>query len=186
VASTDQLACLVDRIQYQLSEGPCVDAAEKGSILHTGTLETDPRWPRFGPEAAVASGMHSMLSMRMVLEPDDAAAALNIYSTRHDAFSTESITVANLLALHGALAVSRLVARQKAANLEIALESSREIGMAMGVLMSAYKLTSNESFDLLRIVSQGTHRKLRDVARDVTETGTLEMPEPKTRRTGGT
>jgi hypothetical protein len=71
--------------------------------------------------------------------------------------------------------------RNKAANLEVALASNREIGQAIGILMAAYKLTSQQGFDLLRMASQHAHRKLREVAREVCETGMLELPAPRSR-----
>jgi hypothetical protein len=64
--------------------------------------------------------------------------------------------------------------RRTTANLHTALESNREIGKAIGVLMWSYKLTSEQCFDLLRDVSQHTNRKIRDIAGDVCATGTLE------------
>ena|SRR5690348_923270 len=57
--------------------------------------------------------------------------------------------------------------------------SSREIGMAMGVLMSRGRLSQDEAFDLLRRASQHLHRKLRDVAADVVETGELPGRPPR-------
>ena len=81
-----------------------------------------------------------------------------------------------LLATHGALAVSRVIAREKAANLAKAVSTNREIGMAMGVLMTTYKVTEDQAFDLLRIASQHSHRKLADVALDVCDTGMLDYP----------
>ena len=68
--------------------------------------------------------------------------------------------------------LSRLIAF-KTLNLEIALESSRVIGMAMGIIMANQLCTADQAFDMLRRVSQETNRKLRDVALDVSETGTL-------------
>jgi hypothetical protein len=71
--------------------------------------------------------------------------------------------------------------RNMSANLQVALASNREIGQAIGILMSTYKLTSQQGFDLLRLASQHTHRKLRDVALEVCETGMLELPAPKSK-----
>jgi hypothetical protein len=71
-------------------------------------------------------------------------------------------------------------ATTRAANLDVALESNREIGVAIGVLMSQHKLTRQHAFDVLREASQRTHRKLRDVAADVTETGTIELLAERT------
>jgi hypothetical protein len=73
--------------------------------------------------------------------------------------------------------------RDKVANLETALASNREIAQAIGILMSAYKLTSEQAFGLLRTASQHAHRKLRDIAREVCETGMIELPAPRARTT---
>jgi AmiR/NasT family two-component response regulator len=60
--------------------------------------------------------------------------------------------------------------------LSIALTSSREIGAALGVLMCQHRLTNEDAFSVLRIVSQYTHRKLRDVAAELVFTGALDAP----------
>jgi AmiR/NasT family two-component response regulator len=63
-----------------------------------------------------------------------------------------------------------------------ALQTSREIGIAMGVLMQKYKITRDEAFSLLRMASQALHRKLALIAVEVAETGELpEAPPPKRR-----
>jgi AmiR/NasT family two-component response regulator len=51
--------------------------------------------------------------------------------------------------------------------------------------MSRYKVTESQAFDLLRMASQHRHRKLVDVALDVTETGTLDLPRPAGRQARG-
>ena len=64
-------------------------------------------------------------------------------------------------------------AENKAANLERALASNRQIGAAMGILMARLHLTDAQAFDLLRKTSQNRHRKLRDIADEVMMTGEL-------------
>ena len=64
----------------------------------------------------------------------------------------------------------------RSANLEVALATNREIGIAIGILMSRHKSTSDQAFDILRRVSQESQRKLRDVALEVAVTGTIELP----------
>jgi hypothetical protein len=71
--------------------------------------------------------------------------------------------------------------RAQADHLRIALASNRQIGAAIGILMASRKLTSEHAFDLLRLVSQHRHRKLYDVALEVVETGTVELPANLTR-----
>jgi hypothetical protein len=177
-ASTDTAALDGDRLQYDLHSGPCVDAVDIGDVIRTDDLETDERWPRYGPLAVQTVGVRSVLSIRLRLDESDTIerAGLNIYSRAVDAFDETSLTVGALLATHASLAVAAAAAREHAANLEIALSTNRTIGIAIGVLMTTYKLTENKSFDLLRMASQHTHRKLRDIALDVVTTGTLELP----------
>jgi hypothetical protein len=61
-------------------------------------------------------------------------------------------------------------------NLELALTTNREIGIALGILMAGRKLTSDQAFDLLRRASQQSHRKLRELALEIAETGSIELP----------
>ena len=58
-------------------------------------------------------------------------------------------------------------------NLEIALRTSRRIGVAIGVLMGQHGWTEDEAFAALRSASQRRHRKLRDIAEEVALTGDL-------------
>jgi hypothetical protein len=187
VAATDPAAYQVDQIQYELGTGPCVDAILQETVFSTGDLGADRRWPEFGRRAVAAAGVHSMLSFRLFLEDEyDLIAGLNLYSRRKDAFDKEAQTVGTLLATHGALAVSAAAARERAAQLQQALLTNREIGVAMGVLMNQHKITRRQAFDLLRIASQNTNRKLADIAVEVGDTGTLDLPgqaAPGRRRT---
>lgn len=177
VAQTSDVPLRVDAIQYELGYGPCVDAIVDNTTYVSGDLAGEQRWPGFGQRAVDEAGVISMMSFRMFLEDDDLIAGLNFYSGKPDAFNEHDQTVGLLLATHGALAVSALQRGNTAAQLARGLESNREIGVAMGVLMAQHKITRAQAFDLLRITSQHTHRKLADIAVDVADTGTLELPK---------
>lgn len=177
LAATDARAEAVDGIQYDLGAGPCVDAVLKETTFRTGELRADGRWPEFGPRAADEAGVASMLSYRLFLDDDDIIAGLNLYSTSAAAFDEDAEVVGTLLATHGALAVAAADARQNVAQLRRALLSNREIGVAMGVLMTTYKVTREQAFDLLRVASQNSNRKLTEIAAEVADTGTLSLPQ---------
>lgn len=175
VAATDDAAVRADEMQYQLGHGPCVDAVEKDHVFRVADLSVDPRWPTFGPLAASAVGVHSVLSIRLTPDEDPLMAGLNIYAYQRAAFDQEAQQLAMLLATHASAVVSKLAAEDKASQLQEALARSREIGVAMGVLMSAHRVTREQAFDMLRIASQNSHRKLRDIAIEVADTGTLDL-----------
>lgn len=176
VAATSDVPALVDGIQYELKTGPAVAPHGHGSH-RVGDLATNTSWPEFGRKAAGEYGIHSLLSVRMYLEDDELLAGLNLYSSERDAFDESDQTTATLLATHGALALTAARRQNKIENLERALQTSRRIGTAMGILMASNKFTEQQAFDLLRIASQSNHRKLHDVADQVVQTGELDVPE---------
>jgi hypothetical protein len=61
--------------------------------------------------------------------------------------------------------------RKQNEHLQVALQSNRQIGMALGILMFSHKITAEAAFDMLRKASQRANRKLRDVADEVIELG---------------
>ena len=179
-ASSGGAAVRADALQYELGSGPCVNSAREGSLYVTPDAASDPRWVRWGRRAAEEAGVHSVLAQRLLLHHEaDAVAALNLYSDRVDAFDEVSVGVVLVLATHAAAVVNELVAEGRAEHLERALESNREIGVAMGILMQQHLFTRDEAFDVLRVASQHANRKLADIAAEVADTGTLAIPTPR-------
>jgi AmiR/NasT family two-component response regulator len=58
-------------------------------------------------------------------------------------------------------------------HLKIALETSRQIGTAIGILMASRDLAEDEAFELMIAASNASHRKLRDIADRIVGTGRL-------------
>ena len=171
VAATDEVAAQLDALQLELGEGPALHVAEQADVLHVPDLELDVRWPSFA-RRAVSLGVCSILALRM----DVAAigrAALALYAGRPNAFSDVDLDVARIVGWAVSTAWETARYRDRAANLEIALESNRQIGSAIGIVMARELLTADQAFERLRDVSQRQHRKLRDIADEVIRTGQL-------------
>jgi AmiR/NasT family two-component response regulator len=64
-------------------------------------------------------------------------------------------------------------AREQVAQLQEALQSSRTIGIAVGMVAARHGLTPEAAFAFLSRTSQTTNVKLRDVAAIMLETGEL-------------
>ena len=77
-----------------------------------------------------------------------------------------------MFAAYASMALLAAARHDTANHLTRALETNREIGVAMGILMANGKLTSQQAFDQLRTASQNLNRKLHDIAADVALTGT--------------
>ena len=174
-ASTDETALRADKIQYEMGTGPCLDAIVDDTVYNPQDLRHDDRWPELGRRLADEVGIGSMLSFRLATDGEQMAGGLNLYSDRPHGFGDESVALGLLLATHAAAIVALRANRARAEGLQEALQSNRDIGVAIGVLMSAYKVTRDEAFNLLRIASQSSNRKLRDIALDVAETGALDL-----------
>lgn len=177
IAATSDLPVLLDEIQYERRSGPCVDAILTDSVIRVGDLEHSDRWPEFGSEAAQQHRIQSILSVRLHVPDDYLLAGLNMYATSRNAFDESDQTAATLLATHGALALATARRQNKVDNLERALLTSRRIGIAVGIVMATRNVADEQAFDMLRIISQSTRRKLYDVAEQVAETGLLGLPD---------
>ena len=173
VASTGDLPLRVDAIQYRAGEGPCLHALEHHHVFRSDDLRSDDRWPAFGREVAAETEAVSMMSHRLFLEDSDTIGALNLYSRQRAAFAQLELTALDDLATHCAIALATVAEREQNQHLRAALETNRDIGVAIGILMATKLVTKQQAFDALRITSQHTHRKLHLVALDVIETGHL-------------
>ena len=171
-AATDEVPAAVDALQYETGQGPCLSAIRERAVYRTGDLATDDRWPAFAGAAAARTGVHSMLAYRLFTE-GDTLGALNLYSRERDAFDDATVPIGTILAAHAALAFDRARDREQISGLEQALSSNRTIAMAIGMLMATHRIKEREAFDLLRVASQRSNRRLRDIAEDVVRTGGL-------------
>lgn len=176
LAATGDIARTVDDIQYRLHQGPCLDATEGSEPVHSADLGVEIRWPQFCAEVIAATPVRAILSFHLGDGPP--SSALNLYAAVPDAFVSEAISAATLFAVHARVLMIHAESVGKAANLAEALTTSRQIGAAIGILMAAHKVTNEHAFDLLRASSQTLHRKLRDIAAEVTDTGALPAERP--------
>ncbi|GIL37236.1 GAF and ANTAR domain-containing protein [Phycicoccus sp. DTK01] len=174
LATSHDEALAADQVQYDIGSGPCVDAVVEDHVFLTRRVHEDARWPEYGRRVHAEVGVGSVLAQRLTLvDGTDTVAALNIYSTREDAFGAESLRQALLLATQCSLLVAAYLAHGRSENLLRALDSNREIGVAVGVLMARHRVTREEAFAMLRVASQAANRKIRDLASEVADTGDL-------------
>ena len=175
LAATDQAARDGDAMQFRLRSGPCVDAIVQQSVFAPIDLLTDPRWPVFGAEVATTLGFRSMLSLRLLTDATDSIYGLNVYGRQPQAFDRKAVLFGLLVGTYASSVVFSSATSATILNLEKALETNRQIGMAVGVIMTTYRLTPERSFELLRLASMNRNRKLRDVAESVVLTGALDL-----------
>jgi GAF domain-containing protein len=168
-AATDSLTRRLDSVQYSLGEGPCLTALTSTSPVLAPDLGTEQRWPEFAA-VAVRSGVAGALSCRLTLG-GEALGSLNLYAVAAGTFGPAEVRRATAYAAHAAAALARVAEHEQVVQLRQAVASNRMIGTAIGLLMGTRRISEAEAFDLLRVVSQHTNRKLRDIAADVVRDG---------------
>jgi len=163
--SSDEVPLLVDAIQYETDQGPCLEAIREHEVFRSDDLLSEGRWPEFSKRAAEETGVRSMLSFRLfVLE--DTMGALNLYSKEPAAFVADSYTIGAVFAAHAAVAMS---ASRKFESLNAGMLSRATIEQAKGIIMATTRCTADEAFELLRQQSQALNEKLRDIAAELVE-----------------
>ena len=165
-AATGQVVWDLDSLQYELGEGPCVDAIRGQPLVSVPSIRHDQRWPRFVERAVKQHGLRSQLAVRLWLDDEGAVGGLNIYSTGSDEVPEEDIRLAELFAAHAAVAFGKA---QTIDHLTRALESRKVIGQALGLVMAEYGIDEDAAFAFLRRASSHSNVKLRDVAARIVE-----------------
>ena len=168
--ATDEWARELDALQVVEQEGPCLDCLREASVMRAGDLASDARFPAYGPRAAKEHGARSALSLPVSIE-GQAAGALNLYSRHENAFGTEAVAIATLLAAHASLALQAATAyfshRDLARQLQEAMPARAVIEQAKGMVMGERRCSADDAFAELARRSQHSNRKLRDVAAEV-------------------
>jgi GAF domain-containing protein len=172
-STTDDIPRIVDRIQSETQQGPCVDAIREHEVFFTGCLSQETRWPHFARRANDETGIQSILSLRL-FAAENTIGALNMYSTLVDAFDDQDVAVGSVFAAHAAVALDNATREQDLENKAI---SRDVIGMAKGIIMARQQVTEAEAFDILRRASQRMNIKLRDLANRVVHPAPGETPD---------
>jgi GAF domain-containing protein len=169
VASADPLARLLDEQQYELDQGPCLEALSTGVVVSAPDLSRETRWNGY-PARALAHDVRAVHSSPLLVN-DRPIGALNLYATTTDPFDAAAQeTAAQLTALAAATITAAMRHYNEATltdHLRSALFSRSVIDQAIGIVMATQHCTSDEAFNILRTVSQHRNIPIRQVAADL-------------------
>ncbi|MCZ8379989.1 ANTAR domain-containing protein [Mycobacterium sp. CPCC 205372] len=160
--ANSEFADKLHELQMTFDEGPCVQAALDDVIVRTDDFRNETRWPQYAP-ACVDLGILSGLSFKLYTA-DRTAGALNLFSFRPHAWTTETETIGTILAAHAAAAI---LANRQSEQLRSALSTRDRIGQAKGIIMERYKLDDVAAFEMMRRLSQESNVRLADIAQQV-------------------
>ncbi len=171
VCTTDDLSALIEQLQYDLGEGPCVDAYR----LDRPVLEPDlaepatPRWVAFSPPALEA-GARAVFGFPLQVGAARLG-ALNLYRDQPGPLDDEQHADALVMADVAAEAILLLQAEAPSGALATELETGAEfqwvIHQAAGMVSAQMDASIGQALIQLRAYAFGNDRPLTNVARDV-------------------
>lgn len=152
----------LDALQYEFSEGPCVDAVRGHWQARSDDLRYDVRWPRYR-RRAIELGIRAQIGIELFDEPG-MIAGLNLYSRAAGVFDDDTFEAAMLFAVHAAHTLGRAMARK---DLTEAMNTRTVIGKAIGVVMDRYHLSEDRAFELLTRVARVNDSTIQLVAAEI-------------------
>jgi hypothetical protein len=167
-AASDDIARHIDRLENELGEGPCLDAIEDETVYHDSNLEDGSPWPLLSQRVLSETAVRGMAGFRLRVA-DAKTGALNLFSDTPGGLTAEGVDQGIVLASFTTVALGAFHDRRTAETLRDGLQSNREIGKAVGLLMAFHKISDDDAFAMLRKASQDMNIKLAEVARQVVE-----------------
>jgi GAF domain-containing protein len=179
VASSSEAMRLLELIELQAQEGPCLDCYRTGEpVVNHNLAAADGRWPRFTAEA-LAAGFHSVHAMPLRLR-GSVIGALNLFHVEPGEMRPADVIAAQCLADVATIAIlqhrAALEAQVLNEQLSHALNSRIVIEQAKGMVGEREGLTMEQAFARLRHHARNNNLRLADVAKGVIE-GSLAPPE---------
>jgi signal transduction protein with GAF and PtsI domain len=171
VAVSDAAMELLEQVQHDFGEGPCLLAYAEDRVVAVEDLGSELVWDRL---AAVVGQLHvrGVLSVpvRLASQP---VGTLNVYATQPRVWTPTEVEALGALAVVTAELVStgvELAVRDaEVAQLRQALASRIWIEQAKGVLAATRGVSPDAAFQQLRKQARSSSRKLADLAQEVVQ-----------------
>lgn len=171
VCSSNEVSALVEQLQFELGEGPCVDAYHQDQPVLEADLADPPRvrWPAF-TEPALAAGVRAVFGFPMQVGTVRLG-ALNLYRDGPGELTDEQHADALLMASVASEVVLLVQAGaapgQLAAELEAGADFQFVVHQAAGMIAAQLDVSVAEALIRLRAYAFGNDRPLPSVAEDV-------------------
>lgn len=168
LAASDDVAVRVDDLEREVGSGPCLDAMDDSLPDHhcAPDLHETSRWQDLAERVLGETSVRGMGGFR-IRYADRRMVALNVFSDQAGALDQNSMDQASMLAAFASVALAALGRGEEASTLRRGLESNREIGKAIGLIMAMHEVSDDRAFEMLAKISQDMNIKVSEVAAQV-------------------
>jgi GAF domain-containing protein len=164
-ASTEQIN-LLELLQVQNQQGPCLDSYTTGRVVINADMTVNSPWPTFATES-VAAGFPSVCAIPLRLKTV-ILGCLNLFMSEPVGLSSQDVALAQALADVASIAIVQDQTTREAAiregHLLHALQSRIAIEQAKGMIAERARVDMDEAFQRLRRYSRNNNRGLTEVA----------------------
>jgi GAF domain-containing protein len=171
VAVSDAAMELLEQVQHDFGEGPCLLAFTEDRVVAVEDLRSERVWDRL---AAVVAQLHvcGVLSVpvRLASQP---VGTLDVYASQPRAWTPTEVEALGAFAVVTAelvvTGVELAMRDAEVAQLRKALTSRVWIEQAKGVLVATQAVTPDEAFQQLRARARSSQRRVADLAQEVVQ-----------------
>ena len=172
VAASSEDAHILELLQLQHSEGPCIECYRTGRVVVTTDLsESVDTWPHFVPQA-LAAGITTVYAFPMSLR-DDVLGAVNVFGRPDDDMTAEDMQLIQSLAHLATIAIVQERALSQAEmvteQLQLALDSRVIIEQAKGAVAAALGVEVDQAFAIIRDCARRNRMRLTDLSRAIVQ-----------------
>ena len=170
VAASDEVARHIDEVEKSLGQGPCLDAIDDNEPDQhiCSDLSSGSSWPELARRILEDTSVRGMAGFRL-RQGGQRVGALNVFSDTEGALTDHSLDQAVMLTAFASVTLTALERGEEAVTLRRGLESNREIGKAVGLLMATHDIDDDRAFEMLAKVSQEMNVKVAEVAAQVVQ-----------------
>ena len=174
MAATNESGEILDLLQLQNVEGPCLECFLSGEpVINVDLDGSRDRWPTFAPVAlGLGFALANAFPMRL---RDTVIGTINVFAGRDVSLRDDEARVIQGLADIATIAIlqERTIARAEALTeqLQSALNSRIVIEQAKGALATTEGVSVDAAFELLRSRARANRQRLVEVAAEVLEQG---------------
>jgi len=171
VAVSDAAMQLLEEVQHDFGEGPCLAAFTENRVVAVQDLASELIWDRIAVVLRQLQ-VHGVLSVpvRLANQP---VGTLNVYASQPRAWSLAEVQALGAFAMVTAELVHTAVElanhQVEVAQLRQALASRIWIEQAKGMLAATQGVTLDEAFQQLRVRARSSSRRLAEVAQEVVQ-----------------
>ena len=166
VAASDDRTLMLDEIQYNDGDGPCLHCARTGHTVIIDDLASDDRWPTY-QHRGLERGLRASLSLPLELG-DQAVGAINMYVFENHTFDDPEMSVLSEFRDEASRALSLALRHEEVTTrrdqLHTAMAQRQVVDQALGILMAQNRCSTDDAFAMLRSTAQGRHVTVLEAA----------------------